>query len=69
MPSPSLVVIVGPNGSGKSSLIKVLADLPDIDLGTYINADDIELTLQALTDSQARSREGDHRRTADLIFP
>ncbi len=63
MAAPSLVVIAGPNGSGKSSLIKKLATMPGIDLGIYINADDIELDLRDIADLQLRSREA--QRIAD----
>jgi predicted ABC-type ATPase len=57
MAGPTLVVIAGPNGSGKSSLIRKLTSIPEINLGTYINADDIELGLGHITDPQLRSRE------------
>jgi predicted ABC-type ATPase len=57
MSSPSLVVIAGPNGSGKSSLIRMLTVQSGFNLGTYINADDIEIGLHAISDPQARSRE------------
>jgi predicted ABC-type ATPase len=56
MVSPSLLVIAGPNGSGKSSLIARLR-ARGIDLGAYINADDIELGLKDMPDPQLRSRE------------
>jgi predicted ABC-type ATPase len=65
MPRPTLVVIAGPNGSGKSSLIGKLQGSPDIHLGTYINADDIELGLKRIVDPQARSREA--QKQADAL--
>jgi predicted ABC-type ATPase len=63
MVAPGLVVIAGPNGSGKSSLIQKLMTMPEINLGTYINADDIELGLHDIVDPQRRSREA--QRIAD----
>jgi predicted ABC-type ATPase len=41
---PFLVVIAGPNGSGKSTLTKSLLD-SGVDLGIYINPDEIAQTL------------------------
>ena len=37
---PNLTVIAGPNGSGKSTLIRYL-QVQKIELGSYINADDV----------------------------
>ncbi len=41
---PVLVMIAGPNGSGKTTLTKQFRD-EGVDLGVYINPDDIALTL------------------------
>lgn len=41
---PVLLIIAGPNGSGKSTLTRQLR-ATGIDLGTYINPDDIATTL------------------------
>ncbi len=44
-----LRVFAGPNGSGKSTIVKAVAETvindKKIDLGTYINADDIAFAL------------------------
>jgi predicted ABC-type ATPase len=62
MAIPNLLVVAGPNGSGKSSLIAQLRTR-GVNLGTYINADDIELGLKDMPDLQLRSREA--QRLAD----
>jgi predicted ABC-type ATPase len=62
MANRSLIVIAGPNGSGKSTLISHLVK-SGINLGVYINADDIELGLGHISDLQLRSREA--QRLAD----
>jgi len=36
-------MIAGPNGSGKSTMIELLRK--SVDLGIYVNADDIEASL------------------------
>jgi predicted ABC-type ATPase len=70
MLQPQLTMIAGPNGSGMTSLIKMMMALPGINLGTYINADDIELGLLSIADPQARSHEAqriaDEKRAACL---
>lgn len=43
MPKKRLRVFAGPNGSGKTTIIKNLP--PEIPLGVYVNADDIERLL------------------------
>ena len=42
---PRLTVFAGPNGSGKSTIIEVFRSSGEMDLGTYINADDIAKSL------------------------
>ena len=46
-PKPLLTIIAGPNGSGKSTLTEELIR-QGIDLGVYINADEIEKDLAGL---------------------
>jgi len=41
-----LRIFAGPNGSGKSTLVKVVENL-HIDLGIYINADNIKISLNS----------------------
>ncbi|MBC7425712.1 MAG: zeta toxin family protein [Bacteroidia bacterium] len=41
-----LRIFAGPNGSGKSTLIKSLSQNFNLNLGYYINSDDIELSLR-----------------------
>jgi predicted ABC-type ATPase len=62
MPRPLLTVIAGPNGSGKSTLTQKLLSR-GIDLGHYVNADEIELGLSHIKDAQLRSKEA--QRLAD----
>lgn len=40
-----LRIIAGPNGSGKSTLFKQLQKVGNLNLGIFVNADDIERTL------------------------
>lgn len=40
-----LRIFAGPNGSGKSSLVPIISD-KQVDLGIYINADNIKKELQ-----------------------
>lgn len=72
---PLLTVVAGPNGSGKSTLISYLAE-KGIELGHYINADDIArargltgiegaLTAQRLADEE---RENCLRQGIDFTF-
>lgn len=47
MPVKRIRVFAGPNGSGKTTIIKSLKSLEkEVPLGVYINADDIELSLE-----------------------
>src|SRR5690606_18795929 len=39
-------VFAGPNGSGKTTIFKGILDNEKINLGVYVNADDIEKTLR-----------------------
>lgn len=49
--APFLLMVAGPNGSGKSTLTRQLrAD--GVDLGVYINPDDIAATLQGSYDTR-----------------
>lgn len=41
-----LRIFAGPNGSGKSTLIKLVKDL-DVQLGVYVNADDIKMEIDS----------------------
>ena len=41
IPQKRLRIFVGQNGSGKSTIIKIVREL-GVDLGVYINADDIK---------------------------
>jgi len=43
-PTKRLRIFAGPNGSGKSTLVKVVEKL-HVDLGVFINADDIKAEL------------------------
>lgn len=45
-PTKRLRIFAGPNGSGKSTLVKLVENL-HVDLGIYINADDIKRTLNS----------------------
>ena len=38
-------MIAGPNGSGKTSLTNYLRAIPELDFGTYINADELQASL------------------------
>jgi predicted ABC-type ATPase len=40
-----LRIFAGPNGSGKSTILKSILINRNIDLGIYVNADDIEVLL------------------------
>ncbi len=40
-----LRIFAGPNGSGKSTILKSILNNKNIDLGVYVNADDIEALL------------------------
>jgi len=40
-----LRIFAGPNGSGKSTILKSILINRNIDLGIYVNADDIEVIL------------------------
>lgn len=42
---PRLTVFAGPNGSGKSTVVEIFRSSGEMDLGTYINADDIAKSL------------------------
>lgn len=44
--SKKLRVFAGPNGSGKTTIIKSLTEEKKINLGRYLNADDIEVILK-----------------------
>jgi len=48
---PVLLMIAGPNGSGKTTLTQQLRD-EHVDLGVYINADDIALALTGSYDDR-----------------
>ncbi len=50
MSAKRMRVFAGPNGSGKTTIFKALLVDKQVDLGVYVNADDIELEL-----SQTRS--------------
>ncbi|MEL6746532.1 MAG: zeta toxin family protein [Pseudomonadota bacterium] len=63
---PVLTIFAGPNGSGKS-LLKKLMDQHGVDLGTYINADEIALGLKSESRSKNQSdlnRDAFHRARA-----
>jgi predicted ABC-type ATPase len=53
---PFVVMVAGPNGSGKTTLIRSLRD-QDIDLGRYINADDIASQLIGTYDERVRAAQ------------
>ncbi|MGY4253689.1 putative ABC-type ATPase [Bradyrhizobium sp. USDA 4516] len=63
MDEPFLLMIAGPNGSGKTTLIRHLLR-KGIDLGEYINPDDIAAELQGSPDERTRSAQAiaDQRR-------
>ncbi|MFI3297618.1 MAG: zeta toxin family protein [bacterium] len=46
MPTKRLRIFAGPNGSGKSSIHKILIENGDINLGIFVNADEIEKQLK-----------------------
>lgn len=46
MSAPRMRVFAGPNGSGKTTYLKQLLAEHQIELGTYVNADDIEAVLR-----------------------
>ena len=52
---PFLLVFAGPNGSGKSTLTNYLLEA-GIEFGTYINPDEIALTLGHLSEPQRAAR-------------
>ncbi len=64
---PYVAMIGGPNGSGKSTLIGHLRE-QGIDLGEYINADDIAAGLTGSYESRTREAQkiADERRAACL---
>jgi predicted ABC-type ATPase len=45
MPAKRMRVFAGPNGSGKTTIFKALLQNRKINLGAYVNADEIELEL------------------------
>lgn len=45
-PTKRLRIFAGPNGSGKSTLVKLVEKL-NVDLGIYINADDLKIALNS----------------------
>jgi len=45
-PTKRLRIFAGPNGSGKSSLVKLVEKL-NVDLGIFINADEIKKELNS----------------------
>lgn len=47
MAEKRLRIFAGPNGSGKSTILKVIQDEKKIDLGVYVNADEIESALKS----------------------
>lgn len=66
---PVLTIIAGPNGSGKSTLTEVLRR-QGIDFGVYINADEIEKTLDGPAGeerSRAAQAEAERRRQDCLV--
>ncbi len=48
--SPHLLIVAGPNGSGKTTIMRHLRDRLQLDLGVYVNADDIAATLPSAPD-------------------
>jgi predicted ABC-type ATPase len=53
---PLLNVVAGPNGSGKTTLIHKFQSM-DIELGTYINPDDIAANLSGLYEERVRKAQ------------
>lgn len=54
--APVLAVFCGPNGSGKSTLTREIRR-NGIDLGTYINPDDIAATLKGTPEERSRTAQ------------
>ncbi|MGY3616853.1 DnaB-like helicase C-terminal domain-containing protein [Bradyrhizobium sp. USDA 10063] len=65
MDEPFLLMIAGPNGSGKTTLVQHLLR-KGIDLGEYINPDDISAELEGAADERTRRAQAiaDQRRDA-----
>jgi predicted ABC-type ATPase len=63
--NPFLLMIAGPNGAGKTTLIRALLR-QGVELGEYINADDIAGELQGSYDERVRQAQviADRRREA-----
>lgn len=53
---PILLIVAGPNGSGKTTLTNQLRD-DGVELGTYINADDIARSLEGNYDARVREAQ------------
>jgi predicted ABC-type ATPase len=53
---PFVVMVAGPNGSGKTTLTRYLRD-QQIELGRYINADDIALDLKGDYEDRVRAAQ------------
>lgn len=60
--APVLLIIAGPNGAGKTTLTRQLQST-GVDLGEYINPDDIAAQLHGLYDERVRAAQ----RTADAL--
>ncbi|MCE2028010.1 zeta toxin family protein [Sessilibacter corallicola] len=55
-PKPKMILIAGPNGSGKTTLTEKLKSA-GVDLGEYVNPDDIALTLEGSGDEVVRKAQ------------
>lgn len=64
---PFIAMVAGPNGSGKTTLIQYLRS-QGVDLGEYVNADDIAAGLSGAYDVRVREAQAiaDERRAAFL---
>jgi predicted ABC-type ATPase len=51
--APQLLIVAGPNGSGKTTIMRHLRDRQGIDLGEYINADDLAAAMEPSPDRDA----------------
>ena len=61
-------IFAGPNGSGKTTIFKGILNEEDIQLGVYVNADDIEKDLRETSSISFSNIQVDNIRRTNTGF-